>query len=57
MGIALLGVATLNEMGMTVADFMMFARGLLSQAMFMIAGMLLHQIGTWEIPKLGGLAQ
>ena len=57
MGIALLGVATLTELGMAGAVFMMFAHGLLSPAMFMIAGMLLHQVGTREIPKLGGLAQ
>lgn len=57
MGIALLGVATLTELGLAGAVYMMFAHGLLSPAMFMIAGVVLHQLGTRDIPKLGGLAQ
>ncbi len=57
MGVALLGVATMTELGFAGAVFMMFAHGLLSPAMFMVAGVLLHQLGTRDIPKLGGLAQ
>ncbi len=57
MGVALLGVATMTELGLAGAVFMMFAHGILSPAMFMIAGVLLHQVGTREIPKLGGLAK
>ncbi len=57
MGVALLGVATLTELGIAGGVFMMFAHGLLSPAMFMVAGVLLHQVGTRNIPKLGGLAQ
>ncbi len=57
MGVALLGVATMTELGLAGAVFMMFAHGILSPAMFMIAGVLLHQVGTREIPKLGGLAR
>ena len=57
MGIALLGVATLTELGLAGAVYMMFAHGLLSPAMFMMAGVVLHQLGTRDIPKLGGLAQ
>ena len=56
MGVALLGVATMTELGFAGAVFMMFAHGILSPAMFMIAGVMLHQIGTRDIPKLGGLA-
>ena len=57
MGVALLGVATMTELGFAGAVFMMFAHGILSPAMFMVAGVLLHQLGTREIPKLGGIAQ
>ena len=56
MGVALLGVATMTELGFAGAVFMMFAHGILSPAMFMIAGVMLHQVGTRDIPKLGGLA-
>ena len=57
MGVALLGVATMTELGFAGAVFMMFAHGILSPAMFMIAGVMLHQIGTRDIPKLGGMAK
>jgi NADH-quinone oxidoreductase subunit M len=56
MGVALLGVATMTELGFAGAVFMMFAHGILSPAMFMIAGVMLHQVGTRDIPKLGGIA-
>lgn len=56
MGVALLGVATMTELGFAGAVFMMFAHGILSPAMFMIAGVMLHQVGTRDISKLGGLA-
>jgi NADH-quinone oxidoreductase subunit M len=56
MGVALLGVATMTELGFAGAVFMMFAHGILSPAMFMIAGVMLHQLGTRDISKLGGLA-
>ena len=36
---------------------MMFAHGLISPAMFMIAGVTLHATGTRLIPRLGGLAK
>ncbi len=57
MGVALLGVATMTELGFAGAVFMMFAHGILSPAMFMIAGVMLHQIGTRDILKLGGMAK
>ena len=57
MGVALLGVATMTELGFAGAVFMMFAHGILSPAMFMIAGVMLHQLGTRDIPRLGGLAK
>jgi len=57
MGVALLGVATMTELGFAGAVFMMFAHGILSPAMFMVAGVMHHQVGTRDIPKLGGLAK
>ena len=57
MGVALLGVATMTELGFAGAVFMMFAHGILSPAMFMVAGVIFHQLGTRDIPKLGGIAQ
>ena len=52
MGVALLGVATMTELGFAGAVFMMFAHGILSPAMFMVAGVLLHQLGTERFPNL-----
>ncbi len=46
----------MTELGFAGAVFMMFAHGILSPAMFMVAGVMLHQVGTRDIPKLGGLA-
>ena len=40
MGVALLGVATMTELGFAGAVFMMFAHGILSPAMFMVAELL-----------------
>lgn len=56
MGIALLGIATLTPLGLAGAVFMMFAHGIISPAMFMIAGTLQHRVGTRRIPQLSGLA-
>ena len=56
MGIVLLGVSTLTSAGMNGAIFQMFAHGLISGSLFMIAGVLLHKTGTRHIPTLRGLA-
>lgn len=57
MGMVLLGIAAFNEIGFTGAVVMMFAHGLISPAMFMMAGVTHHATGTRLIPKLGGLAK
>jgi len=57
MGIALLGIATLTPLGIAGALFMMFAHGIISPAMFMIAGTLQHRVKTRRIPELSGLAR
>jgi NADH-quinone oxidoreductase subunit M len=56
MGLVLLGIATLNELGIAAAVFQMFAHGLITAVLFMTAGMFQHKVGTREIPLLGGLA-
>jgi NADH-quinone oxidoreductase subunit M len=56
MGIVLLGIATMTELGMAAAVFQMFAHGLITAVLFMTAGMFQHKVGTREIPLLGGLA-
>ena len=57
MGMVMLGIAAFNVIGIQGALFMMFAHGLISPAMFMMAGVMLHATGTRMIPKLGGLAK
>jgi NADH-quinone oxidoreductase subunit M len=56
MGIVLLGIATMTDLGMAAAVFQMFAHGLITAVLFMTCGMFQHKMGTREIPLLGGLA-
>jgi NADH-quinone oxidoreductase subunit M len=44
-------------LGFTGAVFQMFAHGLVSAALFMIAGSIGHKIGTRDISRLGGIAK
>ena len=44
-------------LGLTGAIFQMFAHGLVSAALFMVAGSLGHKIGTRNISELGGIAK
>jgi proton-translocating NADH-quinone oxidoreductase chain M len=55
MGVALLGIATLNEIGFVGAIYMLIAHGLLSPLAFMMCGAIQHGWGTREIDKLGGI--
>lgn len=55
MGFVLLGIAAYNTIGITGAVFMMFAHGLVSPALFMIAGSVGHKTGTRNISELGGI--
>ena len=60
MGLVLLGIAasvhTGNPLGLVGANFMMLAHGFISPALFMLCGMLAHNLGTRDIPLMGGLA-
>ncbi|HEV8359403.1 MAG TPA: NuoM family protein [Candidatus Thermoplasmatota archaeon] len=57
MGMVLLGIAAFNQVGVTGAVYMMFAHGLISPAMFMMAGVTQHAVGHRMIPRMGGLAK
>ena len=56
MGMVMIAMATLSEIGIQFAVFQMFAHGLISAVLFMVCGAAGHSIGTREIPLLGGLA-
>ncbi len=68
MGLVLLAIAaavftlnpktgSINALGITVADFQMFAHGLITAVLFMSAGVVQHHAGTRDMKKLGGLAR
>lgn len=57
MGFVLLGIAAFNNIGITGAVFQMFAHGLVSAALFMIAGSVGHRAGTRNISELGGITE
>jgi NADH-quinone oxidoreductase subunit M len=52
----MIAMACLTDMGIQFAVFQMFAHGLISAVLFMVAGAAGHSIGTREIPLLGGIA-
>ncbi|MFQ5908597.1 MAG: NuoM family protein [Thermoplasmata archaeon] len=64
MGLVMLGIgASMHAfdngapgvMGISGAIFQMFAHGLISAALFMLAGSVLHRLGTRNISELGGI--
>ena len=56
MGMVMIGMACLSGTGVQFAVFQMFAHGLISAVLFMVAGATGHSVGTREIPLLGGIA-
>ena len=56
MGYVLLGVFTLNEVGLTGATFQMFSHGILTGLLFAVAGLIMHNIKERDLRKMGGLA-
>ncbi|TET90373.1 MAG: NADH-quinone oxidoreductase subunit M [Methanomassiliicoccales archaeon] len=60
MGIVMLGISAWgiggSEWALAGAIFQMFAHGLISAALFMIAGSIGHNVGTRNISELGGIA-
>ncbi len=69
MGLVLLAIAasvftlndtngwSMNTIGISVADFQMFAHGLITSVLFMSAGVIQHHTGTRDMDKLGGLGK
>ncbi|MCL2031801.1 MAG: NADH-quinone oxidoreductase subunit M [Methanomassiliicoccaceae archaeon] len=56
MGMVMIAIACLSDIGVQFAVFQMFAHGLISAVLFMVCGAAGHSIGTREIPLLGGIA-
>ena len=57
MGIVLLGIASLEEVGLQGAIFQSVSHGLISALLFLIVGSLYERTGTTELGELGGLAK
>ncbi len=56
MGYMFLGVAAANPISIEGSILHVFSHGLLKGLLFMVAGVLIHQIGIRDMRKLGGLA-
>jgi NADH-quinone oxidoreductase subunit M len=57
MGLVTLGIFALNDQGATGAAFQMVNHGLLSAALFLLAGWTAHTTGQDAFARLGGLAR
>lgn len=57
MGIVLLGLAAVNEIGLQGAVFQLVSHGLISALLFLIVGSIYERTGTTELNELGGLAR
>lgn len=57
MGIVLLGLASLNEVGLQGAIYQSVSHGLISALLFLIVGSLYERTGTTQLDDLGGLAK
>jgi NADH-quinone oxidoreductase subunit M len=56
-GMAMLGLASLNVQGVQGALFLVVSLGITSSAMLLAAGFIHHRVGSTDIASLGGLAQ
>ena len=57
MGYVLLGIATLNSIGVTGAVLLMFAHGVMAALTFSLIGFFYHQTHNRNVPDLSGLAR
>jgi len=57
MGYVLLGIATLNVIGVTGAVLLMFAHGVMAALTFSLIGFFYHQTHNRNVPVLSGLAR
>lgn len=56
-GLAMLGLASLDVAGVQGALFLVISLGVTSTAMLLVAGFVQHRVGSTDIAALGGLAQ
>ena len=54
MGFVMLGIATMNEIGINAALIGMVAHGLITGLLFFIAGSMAHRYHTRDMDRLGG---
>ncbi len=57
MGIVLLGLSALSQIGLTGAIFQIFAHGFISAGLFMMVGIIYNRCKTRDIDSLGGLGE
>lgn len=57
MGVVLLGVSALGDVGLAGATYQMVAHGLITGLMFILIGLMYDRTHTREIARLGGLAR
>ena len=57
MGFVLLGIASLNTVGLTGASLQMFAHGTITGLLFLMVGLVYAKAHTRHIPDLGGLVK
>lgn len=57
MGIVVLGLCSLNVIGLTGAIFLMIAHGITSAGLFYVVGIIYKRTNTREITQLGGLVK
>lgn len=57
MGIVLIGLASLNEIGIQGAIFQVVSHGFIAALLFFLIGVMYERVGTTTIEKLGGLAK
>lgn len=57
MGLVLLGICSINKIGLTGSIFHMVAHGLITAGLFMVCGIVFLRCKTRDITCLGGLAQ
>ncbi|WP_078378635.1 NADH-quinone oxidoreductase subunit M [Sutcliffiella halmapala] len=57
MGIVLIGLASLNEVGIQGAIFQVVSHGFIAALLFFLIGVMYERVGTTDINKLGGLAK
>jgi NAD(P)H-quinone oxidoreductase subunit 4 len=57
MGFVLLGIAAINDLGLSGAMLQMISHGLIAAALFFVTGVFYERTKTLSIPNMGGLAK